>query len=134
MAGLDHISLTVSDVTRALPFYKIMLEFLGLRLAHAGEAIAIFRDPVGGPGFNLWQAKPELAERKHQIYAPGYHHLAFAADTRAQVDELHALLKQSGFTVLDPPCAYEHYGPGYYAVYFADPDGMKFELAYAPRA
>ena len=27
--------------------------------------------------------------------------------------------------VLDPPGAY--YGPSYYAVYFADPDGMKLE-------
>ena len=36
-------------------------------------------------------------------------------------------------TVLDPPG--EYYGRNYYAVYFADPDGMKLEgMIWAPPA
>jgi glyoxylase I family protein len=133
MAAIDHISLTVSDLQRALPFYTRVLGFLSYRLAHAGERAAIWRSGNGGPGFNLWQARPELADYAHRLYAPGYHHLAFAADSREQVDALHALLQEGGHTVLDPPLPYEHYAPGYYALYFADPDGLKYELAYVPR-
>ena len=41
------------------------------------------------------------------------------------MDALGAFLENNGMTVLDPPG--EHYGRNYYAVYFADPDGMKLE-------
>jgi Glyoxalase/Bleomycin resistance protein/Dioxygenase superfamily len=47
------------------------------------------------------------------------------------VDELGAFLESNGMTVLDPPG--EYYGRDYYAVYFADPDGMKLEgMIWAP--
>lgn len=130
MAAINHISMTARDLKSSLPFYSKVLEYLGLQLAVASDMIAVWRDPSGGPGFNLWQAKPELADRDHRIYAPGYHHLAFAADSRDQVDGLFELLRSEGFRILDPPQAYDNYGPGYYAVYFADPDGMKYELAF----
>ena len=41
-----------------------------------------------------------------------------------------ALLKELAAEVLDSPAVY--YEPDYYAVFFADPDGMKLELAYTP--
>ena len=37
-----------------------------------------------------------------------------------------------GATILDPPAEYPDYGKGYYAVFFADPDGMKLEYAFTP--
>ena len=37
-----------------------------------------------------------------------------------------------GGTILDPPREYPHYVPGYYAVFFADPDGIKLELVHIP--
>jgi hypothetical protein len=47
------------------------------------------------------------------------------------VDALGAFLADNGMTVLDPPG--EYYGRNYYAVYFADPDGMKLEgMIWAP--
>jgi glyoxylase I family protein len=46
---------------------------------------------------------------------------------------MHNLLKQIGAQVLDPPAEYP-YSPGYFAVYFTDPDGLKFEFAYVPGA
>ena len=45
--------------------------------------------------------------------------------SRDDVDALGAFLESNGMTVLDPPG--EYYGRSYYAVYFADPDGMKLE-------
>ncbi len=38
---------------------------------------------------------------------------------------MYELLKQMGATVLDAPAEYP-YSPGYFAVYFTDPDGLKF--------
>ena len=34
--------------------------------------------------------------------------------------------------ILDAPAEYPQYGPNYYAVFFADPDGMKLELVHFP--
>jgi catechol 2,3-dioxygenase-like lactoylglutathione lyase family enzyme len=49
------------------------------------------------------------------------------------VDDLGAFLDQHGMTVLDPPREYNG-DESYYAVFFADPDGMKFEgMVYKPR-
>jgi hypothetical protein len=33
---------------------------------------------------------------------------------------------------LDPPAEYPRYNPGYYAVFFIDPDGLKLEYVHAP--
>ncbi len=59
------------------------------------------------------------------------HHLAFRAQSREEVDRLHALLRRMDATILDPPGVY--YPPDYYAVFFADPDGLKLELVFNPR-
>ena len=73
------------------------------------------------------------AGRGHDRYAPGLHHLAWIAESRKDVDELHALLTGIGAAVLDPPTDYPEYGAGYYAVMFADPDGLKLEFVHEPR-
>jgi predicted lactoylglutathione lyase len=60
------------------------------------------------------------------------HHLAWNAASREDVDEFHALLVRTDVTVLDAPAHYPEYSEGYYAVFFADPDGMKLEYCYVP--
>jgi len=60
------------------------------------------------------------------------HHAAWRADSRSDVDNLHALLLSIGATILDAPADYPAYGDGYYAVFFADPDGLKLEFVYQP--
>jgi len=62
----------------------------------------------------------------------GFHHLALRAKSRADVDRFHVFLVREGVTVLDAPAEYPQYGPDYYAVFFADPDGMKLELVHFP--
>jgi catechol 2,3-dioxygenase-like lactoylglutathione lyase family enzyme len=79
----------------------------------------------------LQPAKPESASRPHDRYAPGLHHLAFHADSRADVDRFYRLLQEMQATILDEPAEYD-YTPGYYAVFFADPDGLKLEVVHEP--
>jgi hypothetical protein len=45
------------------------------------------------------------------------------------------VVQRIGAKVLDAPADYPQYnnGGGYYAVFFADPDGLKLECAYTPR-
>jgi catechol 2,3-dioxygenase-like lactoylglutathione lyase family enzyme len=62
------------------------------------------------------------------------HHLAWAVESRAAVDRMHESLRGIGATVLDAPAEYPQYnrGRGYYAVFFADPDGLKLECVFTP--
>jgi catechol 2,3-dioxygenase-like lactoylglutathione lyase family enzyme len=75
--------------------------------------------------------KPEVAERKHDRYSIGLHHLAFHAPRREDVDAAFEKLRAMGAEVTDEPAEYE-YLPGFYAVYFLDPDGIKLEVAHTP--
>jgi len=57
------------------------------------------------------------------------HHVAIAAPSRAVVDERARWLLEVGATVESGPAEYD-YSPGYYAVFFHDPDGIKLEIVH----
>jgi len=133
--AIHHIDLTVRDPQASRGFYDAVLGFMGYRIAdeHA-RGIDWDRETPGG-GFcsiGVMRAEGPGAGRTHDRYSPGLHHLAWTAESRADVDALHALLVEIGATVLDPPADYPRYGAGYYAVFFADPDGLKLEYVYKP--
>jgi catechol 2,3-dioxygenase-like lactoylglutathione lyase family enzyme len=133
---LSHVDLTVTDLTSSVDFYDRLLGRLGYRRMDgvgAGAPCWAIADASGG--FFTIALKPARTESKaarHDRYAPGLHHLAFHADSRADVDRFHRFLLDIGATVLDAPAEYG-YTPGYYAVFFADPDGIKLELVYEPQ-
>ena len=67
----------------------------------------------------------------HDRYAVGLHHLAFEAFSRSVVDERADWLRANGAEIESEPQDYT-YSPGYYAVFFFDPDGMKLEIVHVP--
>jgi len=135
--SISHIALAVSDVERSTVFYDKVFAFIGFKRVEVPEATqqamkTRLQAWVGqGYSISIRPSKGEFARRLHDRNAPGFNHLAFAAKDRSDVEKLHALLKEMGATILDAPAEYP-YSPGYFAVYFADPDGLKFEFAYAP--
>jgi glyoxylase I family protein len=64
-------------------------------------------------------------------YWVGLHHLALEAVSRSVVDERHDWLVSAGAMIESPPTEYS-YIPGYYAVFFYDPDGIKLEIVHVP--
>lgn len=137
MRGLfHHLDLTVSDVARAAPFYDAVLGHMGYRRWTEDEN-GIDWEHAASPGhlptIGIFAAKGEGRSRRHDRYSPGLHHVAFIAESREDVDALHRLLVAMDATVLDPPADYPEYGEGYYAVMFADPDGLKLEFVFEPR-
>jgi catechol 2,3-dioxygenase-like lactoylglutathione lyase family enzyme len=136
--GIHHVSVTVTDFDRSKAFYDKVLGWLGAKEVMAATG-APHKHPEGrmalyaGEGFmfGIWEAFPEHRQNKHDRYNVGMHHFAFLASSRADIDDLHEKLKADGIEVLDAPAEYP-YAPGYYAVYFADPDGMKIELMHVP--
>jgi catechol 2,3-dioxygenase-like lactoylglutathione lyase family enzyme len=131
LGTIHHLALTVSDLERSEPFYEAILEFMGYQLVEKSDEFIMWWSENRG-AILIYAANPNSLNKTHDRYSPGLHHLAFSADSREQVDNLHQLIFEIGATVLDPPAEYNHYAPGYYAVYFADPDGLKLELVHMP--
>jgi glyoxylase I family protein len=130
---LHHIDLTVTDVARARSVYATFFEHVGFTLKSEGEEWAGW-GALGKryPCVTLLKAKGPNAHRSHDRYSSGVHHLALRAKSRADVDELHVKLVEAGVAILDAPAEYPGYGLGYYAVFFADPDGLKLEYVFTP--
>lgn len=128
--GVHHVDLTVSDLARSAPFYETVLGFLGYEKVDERDN-AVDWDLNCEGGFCEISLIKARTRQKHDRYAPGLHHLAWRASSRDDVDELHARLVAAGATILDAPADYPQYGQPYYAVFFADPDGLKLEFVYA---
>jgi len=129
--AINHVALTVSDLQRSREFYTPILQFLGYKNTGDMPGVSLWESTSTGSAINFWQAKPELIGHKHQDYAPGLHHLAFNASSKQEVDDFYKLLLDVGANIVDAPAEYE-YAPGYYAVFFTDPDGIRIELAHIP--
>lgn len=123
VVGIDHISIRVSDYERSKAFYSKLMDFLGF------EVEADYGSTIGWKnGVTLFWIAPADAEReqgRHHTGQVGLHHYAFKLRNRKDVDELDAFLRDElKAEIVDP--AGEYYDD-YYAVFFLDPDGMKFE-------
>ncbi len=129
--GIHHVDLSVRDIAASTAFYDRLMPLLGFRRVTASPDGS---PSWGGAGVEIG-LQPARSPGGYDRYAPGLHHLAFTAPSRGAVDDLHRRLVDLGVTVLDAPADYPQYAPdtGYYAVFFADPDGVKLEYAYTPR-
>jgi len=130
--GVHHVDLVVSSIERSLPFYQGLLGPLGYYQVtevegERGETIWY----LAGPGTAVGLREAQTDSAPHDRYALGLHHLAFEADSRAQVDELAAWVSGQGAEIESPAQEYT-YMPGYYAVFFYDTDGLKLEIVHVP--
>jgi len=126
--GVNHVFLTVNDLARSKPFYAALMPRLGYPAAHD------FGNVLGwsGTGGSIWlkQADPRYAGETFSKDRVGLCEVAFNAEYRAQVDSLAHDIESFGGRILDPPREYPEYVKGYYAVFFADPDGIKLEFVH----
>lgn len=134
--GIDHIDLVASDFERSLAFYRGLLGPLGYTregpiVGERGEHVLYFghEHGIGQGAISLRSAQSGAHEVPYDRYAVGLHHIAIAAPSRAVVDERARWLRQVGATIESGPAEYD-YSPGYYAVFFHDPDGIKLEIVH----
>jgi glyoxylase I family protein len=131
--GFHHVDLVVSSILRSLPFYRQLLEPLGWHRVgevegERGETIWYISGPGSSLGLREAQAESEGAFDRYRI---GVHHVAFEAPSRFEVDERAEWLRGRGVPIESGPEEYA-YIPGYYAVFFYDPDGIKLEIVHVP--
>lgn len=133
---IDHIQITVRDLEAAEEFYDGFLKLVGFDTTQKTRATIEEHDfkviEYAHPELAIALTSPRQAFEDDDVNRrkPGaLHHLAFRASSRAEVDQCYRSLKKLGATIVSPPRDYPEYSPpGYYAVFFKDPDGIKYEI------
>ncbi len=133
---IDHIQITVRDMSVAVPFYDKLLPLLGFDVRSRVSAVIeehefhVVEYTHPRLAFAITSPRRAFVDDTINRRKPGaLHHLAFRAASRAEVDALHSELKRIGATIVSPPREYPEYNPpGYYALFFKDLEGIKYEI------
>lgn len=123
-----HLSLGVRDLALAARFYDSLLAPLGFR--------RVFEDDTA-IGYGVEQDKDLLCLKLRPdatASGPGFH-LAFAAPSRAAVQDCYRGALAAGGVDNGAPGLRPDYGASYYACFLIDPDGNRVEAVInAPEA
>lgn len=132
-SGVHHVDLVVSSIERSLPFYRDLLGPLGWHglsevEGERGETIWYLWGPGCSVGLRAAQSETPGGVDRYRL---GLHHVAFEAYSRSLVEDRANWLREIGAELESEPQEYT-YTPGYYAVFFYDPDGLKLEIVHVP--
>ena len=120
---IDHTGVAVSDLSKSKAFYTAALQPLGIELLM--EVTAEQTGAGAHVGFGAAD-KAFFWIGDHGSPCSGIH-IAFAAGSRAQVDQFyHAALKAGGKDNGEPGLR-PHYHENYYGAFVFDPDGNNIE-------
>ena len=116
-SGLDHIILTISDVSRSRAFYG---DLLGFQLVDIADGFCFLS---GGVAFFLFPSTHPLSNDRFNEFRIGLDHLSFAAPNENALYFLADKLKASGVETQ----GVEQYHTGNKYVAFRDPDNIQLE-------
>jgi len=115
---IDHMGLAVSDLSRSREFYEAALAPLGY------APIMVFDEAVGfgvPPKPDFWLGEGDPGKATLAL------HVAFRAESRAQVDAFYSAAIAAGGRDNGAPGVRAHYHPNYYGAFVLDPDGHNIE-------
>lgn len=129
---VHHFHIQVSNIQKSATFYGELLGRLGFTKAFETEGMVEWQKE--GTRIIVAQCPKRFLDDGYHRKRVGLNHIAFRAPNRAAVDELfHNFLLPKKIPVLYGGAKeWKGYDPGYYAVYFEDPDRIKLELVYVP--
>jgi catechol 2,3-dioxygenase-like lactoylglutathione lyase family enzyme len=123
MSHIDHTSLSVSNFAAAKAFYAAALKPLGVSVLMEFPKAVTGSVDVAGLGSDgkpyFWLA--DAGKTTPRI------HLAFAADSRAEVDAFYKAAVAAGGKDNGPPGVRPHYHANYYGAFVLDADGHNIE-------
>lgn len=123
----DHIDLRVKNRGAAQRFYGQVLPAIGFRVDKSGEKWGLF-EAEGGVAIEFFGFTEDA---EHQ---PNENRIAFWAASREAVDRVAQVVRAAGVRNIEGPELCVEYSPGYYAVFFEDPDGNKLEVCHRASA
>jgi catechol 2,3-dioxygenase-like lactoylglutathione lyase family enzyme len=122
---IDHVKIPCTDLDVSRAFYTAALAPFGYKLVYDGQESLGFGVGDGGD-----DDEPFALERGEKPRVRT--HIAFTADSEAQVDAFHAAALAAGGTDNGAP-GERPYGGYYYAAFVLDPDGHNIEAVFHRR-
>lgn len=123
---IDHVSLAVGDLARAVLFYERALAPLGL-------AKLVTREKMVGFGKTYPEIWVNLRACMARLPADSGAHIALRARTTAEVDAFHAAAVAAGAVSESAPSLRPHDRVRYYAAFVVDADGNRIEAVTFPQ-
>lgn len=122
---ISHVGIPVADIARSKAFYDLALAPLGMKVI-----MTVGPDKTESGGTAIGYASGEKDDSfwigDNETVGKGIH-IAFAAETRDQVEAFYAAALAAGGKDNGAPGLREKYGPDYYAAFVHDPDGVNVE-------
>ena len=113
---IDHIGIAVSNYSTSKAFYTKALAPLGIEQVGKDQGwVGFGKDGQGA----FWFGEDDI------IQSPM--HIAFVAETRAQVDQFYEAAIAAGAKDNGKPGLRKRYHASYYGAYVTDPDGHNIE-------
>jgi len=122
---IDHVSLAVSDLDRAVLFYERALAPLGISRLVTRPAMVGF----GKAYPELWI---NLRDGMQRLSPDNGVHICLRAKSVADVDVFHSEALAAGATSESAPSLRSHDRVRYYAAFIVDPDGNRIEAVTFP--
>ncbi|MFZ0088054.1 MAG: VOC family protein [Solirubrobacteraceae bacterium] len=119
---VDHLTIGVEDLERSRIFFRRALEPLGL--SERGP----WKEGVRESTFGVAGADDFAISAEYPGGAAV--HIAFAAESRGQVDAFYAAALAAGGRDNGEPGLRPEYSEGYYGAFVIDPDGNNVEAVY----
>ena len=121
---IDHVGFAVGDARTSRLFYEAALAPLGITLLRTTTPE---QTEAGGTAHGFGRdGKPFFWVGDKERVGEGTH-VAFAVDTRAEVDAFHTAALAAGGRDNGAPGVRTRYSPTYYAAFVLDPDGHNLE-------
>jgi len=125
MAHLDHLGITIDDLPSAVAQFDPVLTALGFARQDADGSVSW--SAAGQADIILFPARePDTGPHRHGRV--GWQHLAFAVESRAEVDRVHAIALDAGWSTVRDPKEYPRFSRQYYAAFVEDDNGIRLEF------
>lgn len=128
MALFDHLGISVENLPRSIAQFDPVMQALGCIRQDADDSVAWSK---GEEELILFPAR-EADSGPHRHGRVGWQHLAFAVESREEVDRLHAIAVEAGWTAVREPKPYPRFNERYYAAFIEDDNGIRLEFMHNP--
>jgi predicted enzyme related to lactoylglutathione lyase len=116
---MHHIDVHVRDIAKTKRLFDAVMPAVGWQERSTDpEYVSYWRNGV----------RPSLGFIADGSAGSAMMQLAFAVATNADVDAVAAAARKGGAANIEGPAIHPEYGDDYYAVFFEDADGNKFEV------
>ena len=119
-----HVDLRVRNFAEVTDFYRAFLPAIGFDKGWESD------DWKGYTAEGKFPELPFFAFTEDPDHRPNANRIAFWVSEQAEVDRVAAIVRRAGAINVEGPSLNLEYSPDYYAVFFEDPNGNRFEVVH----